>query len=100
MPRRNYLITYDIASGPKGDKRRTKLFDFLEGQGDHAQFSVFFCELNPAELAIARSTISSIIHHREDQVIILDLGRVEKDLDQCLEVLGTPYKPLTRTLIV
>ena len=96
MPRRNYLITYDVAD----DKRRNKLFVFLQGQGDHAQYSVFFCELSPTELAIARSTISGIIQHREDQVLILDLGPEEKSMEKSLEVLGCPYQPLTRILVV
>ncbi len=96
MPRRHYLITYDVSD----DKRRTRLFDMLEGQGDHAQYSVFFCDLSPAELATLRSAITAIIHHREDQVLILDLGQARHPLDEGLEVLGSPYKPLLRTLVV
>lgn len=33
MRRRHFLITYDVAD----DKRRTKLFNLLQGEGDHAQ---------------------------------------------------------------
>ncbi|MEX0776834.1 MAG: CRISPR-associated endonuclease Cas2 [Phycisphaeraceae bacterium] len=100
MPRRHYLITYDIASGPDGDKRRTRLFNLLEGEGDHAQFSVFFCDLSPAELANLRARTTQIIHEREDQILILDLGPAERSLDQNLEVVGKPYAPLTRVLVV
>jgi CRISPR-associated protein Cas2 len=89
-------VTYDVAD----DKRRTKLFDLLEGQGDHAQYSVFFCELSAMELTSLRSRIVGIIHDREDQVMILDLGKSERPLDNGLEVLGSPYKPLLRTLVV
>ena len=96
MPRRHFLITYDVSD----DKRRTNLFKLLEGEGDHAQFSVFFCDFTPAELAAAREAITNIIHDREDQVLILDLGIAEQPLDQGLEVLGSPYKPLLRTLVV
>ena len=94
--RRHYLITYDISS----DKRRTKLFKMLEGEGDHAQYSVFFCELNAMALAGLRARISQTIHDREDQVLILDLGPAERPINNGLEVLGTPYDPLTRTLVV
>lgn len=96
MSRRHYLISYDVSD----DKRRTKLFKTLEGEGDHAQYSVFFCELNPAEIARLRARITEIIHDREDQVLLLDLGPAEQPLDLGLEVLGTPYDPHTRTLVV
>jgi len=68
MPRRHYLITYDVSD----DKRRTRLFKLLEGEGDHAQYSVFFCDLTPAELASTRARITELIHDREDQVLILN----------------------------
>lgn len=96
MARRHFLITYDVAD----DKRRTKLFNLLEGEGDHAQYSVFFCDLTPAELATLRGRVTEIIHHREDQVLILDLGSANNPLDRDLEVLGSPYAPLARTLVV
>jgi CRISPR-associated protein Cas2 len=96
MSRRHYLISYDVSD----DKRRTKLFKTLEGQGDHAQYSVFFCDLSESELAILRGRIVDIINNCEDQVLVLDLGPAEQDLDYGLEVLGTPYEPLTRILVV
>ena len=96
MARRHYLVSYDVAD----DKRRTRLFKLLEGEGDHAQYSVFFCELNQAELGGLRAAITEIIHDREDQVLILDLGPGDRPLDQGLEVLGSPYDPLARTLVV
>ena len=96
MARRHYLVSYDVSD----DKRRTRLFKLLEGEGDHAQYSVFFCELSAAELASLRAAIVSIIHERDDQVLILDLGPGDRPMDQGLEVLGSPYDPLTRTLVV
>ncbi len=66
--RRHYIISYDVASTKEGDKRRSKVFDHLEGRGDRAQFSVFFCALNPRELAQLRMDLDAIIHHGEDQV--------------------------------
>ena len=94
MARRHYLVSYDVAD----DKRRARLVKLLEG--DHAQYSVFFCELTAAELASLRATITDIIHQRDDQVLILDLGPESRPLDQGLEVIGSPYQALTRTLVV
>jgi len=94
--RRHYLITYDIAD----DKRRTAVFEHLKDQGDHAQFSVFFCELNLRELAELRGRIQPVIHEREDQVLILDLGPEHNPLDTQIECLGKPYDPTPRCMIV
>lgn len=96
MARRQYLITYDISS----DKRRTAVFKELVGQGDHVQYSVFLCSLSPQELAGLRATLSEMIHEREDQIIIVDLGRAENDTNRVLECLGKRYNPTVRVRIV
>jgi len=96
MSRRHYLVSYDIAD----DKRRTLLFKYLEGQGDHVQFSVFLCDFSPTERARLSAKIADIIHHTEDQVILLDLGPADHPLDHGLEVFGAPYQPMVRTLVV
>jgi CRISPR-associated protein Cas2 len=80
------------------DKRRTRLYKILLGQGDHAQYSVFFCELSEMELAHLRANITEIIHEREDQVLVLDLGPANRSLDYGLEVFGAPYEPDIRPL--
>lgn len=46
MTRKRFLVAYDIAD----DKRRNQVFKTLYGYGDHAQYSVFFCELSQQEL--------------------------------------------------
>lgn len=94
--RRNFLFTYDISD----DKRRTKVFDLLGGAGDWAQFSVFFCELNPKELAELRTRLREEINQSEDQVLILDLGPESRPLESGLEVLGRAYEVPTRTIVV
>ena len=87
--RRRYLITYDVAD----DKRRTRLFHLLSDLGDRAQFSVFFAELSAAELARFRGTASGVIHHDQDQVLVVDLGRAEgggtfNPLSEGIEAIG------------
>lgn len=96
MPRRQYLISYDIAD----DKRRNRVFETLLGNGDHAQYSVFFCELSPQELAQLRARLSQLINFREDQVLILDLGDTQNPLENILDCLGKRYNPQTRVQIV
>jgi CRISPR-associated protein Cas2 len=96
MDRRHYLVTYDISD----DKRRTTVYEILLGQGDHAQYSVFFCELSDRELVALRSRLRSSINAAEDQILIVDLGRSVRPLEVGLEVLGKPYTPSIRTVVV
>lgn len=96
MPRRHYLITYDISD----DKRRTQVFHALEDQGDHLQYSVFLCELSRREHAELRARLTPLIHRREDQLMLLDLGPAHVNLESAMEIVGRPHEPLVRTLIV
>ncbi len=98
--RRHYVVSYDIASGKEGDKRRSKVFDHLEGRGDHAQFSVFFCQLNQRELAQLRSDLTAIINHAQDQILLVDLGPAHNPLDGGIECLGKPFAVAARALVV
>ncbi len=94
--RRRYLFSYDIAD----DKRRTRVFKTLRDHGDHAQFSVFFCELNPREYARLEAELLPLIHHTEDQILILDLGAVAGSHTPDPRCLGLPYAPPVRARIV
>lgn len=96
MPRRHYLLTYDVSD----DKRRTRLFKLLEGNGDHVQYSVFFCELNEQELVQLRSGVGELIEHDQDQVLFLDLGSEEMPLATALQCVGRKYEPPCRIQIV
>lgn len=98
--RRHYLVSYDIASDKAGDKRRNKVFEALLSRGDHAQFSVFFCQLNPSELAELRAELIDIIHHAEDQVLIVDLGPGHNPLDDGIEYVGKPFNVSSRVTVV
>lgn len=96
MSRRHYLVSYDVSD----DKRRNRIFQALEGAGDHVQYSVFLCELSKTEHAQLRAAIAEHVHHREDQVMFLDLGPAHVSLETSLEIFGRPHEPLVRTLIV
>jgi CRISPR-associated protein Cas2 len=95
MARRHYLITYDISD----DKRRTGVFNTLMDNGNHAQYSVFLCELTETELSSLRSVLQPLINNAEDQVLIVDLGLVQ-DISLTIEALGRIYSAPVRTMIV
>ena len=96
MARRHYLVSYDISD----DKRRNKVFDILEGQGDRVQYSVFFCDLSSSERVALESELTSIINSAEDQIIFADLGLSESDLMLRVEAVGRPYQVNSRSTIV
>jgi CRISPR-associated protein Cas2 len=96
MARRRFLFSYDISD----DKRRTRTFKILDAWGDHAQYSVFFAELNAKELAGLKTRLDRIIKHDEDQILILDLGPFSNPLEEGLTCLGKTYRPPSRVVVV
>ena len=94
--RRHYVVSYDISD----DRRRNKVFKHLLGAGDHAQFSVFLCDLSDTELVQLRAKLRQAIHETEDQVMIVDLGEAKRPLEAGLEVLGKRFVPSVRVLVV
>ena len=96
MTRNHFLVSYDIAD----DKRRSKVFTLLRDNGDHVQYSVFFCELNRRELAALKSRLTAEIHQSEDQVLVVDLGPASEPLDSGIDCIGKPYDPTPRVFVV
>jgi CRISPR-associated protein Cas2 len=85
--RNTYLITYDI----RDDKRLKKVHRAMKNFGDHLQYSVFECQLNPTELLQCRGVLSEIINHRDDQVLFIDLGPSEGRGERVITSLGQAY---------
>jgi CRISPR-associated protein Cas2 len=94
--RRRYVISYDISD----DKRRTRVFELLLGNGDHVQFSVFLADLSQRELIVLRTNLLQLINERDDQILIIDLGKETRSLNASLEVIGRAYQPPTRSMVV
>lgn len=63
--RRNWIVvSYDIPD----DKRRTKVMKTLEGYGRRAQYSVFECELQPAQVTQLKARLHDIIDQQQDDI--------------------------------
>lgn len=88
--RTTYLVCYDIAD----DKRLRKVFKTCVNFGDHLQFSVFECDLNPSEKIELESELNELINHDEDQVIFVSLGPSEGRGDRVITAIGLPYTKL------
>ena len=85
--RKIYLVTYDI----RDDKRLRKVFRTMRNWGDHLQYSVFECQLNPADLLRLKDQLRQIINQTHDQVLFIDLGPAAGRGERVIEALGQPY---------
>lgn len=94
--RRLYLVTYDIAD----PKRLRSVFKIMRGYGDHLQYSVFRCELSDKERFEMIEELEDVIHHDEDQVLLVPLGPARGELEQNIESLGKPYALVERQATV
>ena len=94
--RNSYIVAYDIAD----PKRLRLVFKTMRAWGDHLQYSVFECQLNPTGLVRLRAELAAIIHHDEDQVLFVDLGPAAGRGDRVISALGKPYSNVDAPLIV
>jgi len=70
--RNRHLVSYDVS-----DPRRLRLVHrLLRGYGDSVQYSVFVCDLARQERFELMHRLSELIHHKEDRVMLVDLGPV------------------------
>ncbi len=85
--RRIFLVTYDI----RDDKRLRKVFRTMRNWGDHLQYSVFECQLNPTDLIRLKAELKTIINSAHDQILFIDLGQASGRGERVIESLGQPY---------
>ncbi len=94
--RHSYIVTYDICD----DRRLRKVFQTMRNWGDHLQYSVFECQLTSSETIRLRDELRKIIHHKEDQVLFIDLGPSAGRGDRVIEALGRAYSPIDAPCLV
>lgn len=94
MTRRRYLAAYDI----RDEKRLRAVAVCMEGYGIRVQYSVFICDLSDRELYFMRSDLESRINHREDSVMIVDLGSAGDS--SCFRFLGHHEKLPTSAAVI
>lgn len=92
---RLYIVAYDIAD----ERRWRRVYKLMRGYGRWLQLSVFQCRLTARRRAELARRLEETIHHRDDHVLILDLGPADK-VDPRVESLGKSYEPVKRAAIV
>jgi CRISPR-associated protein Cas2 len=71
--RKLLIVTYDVCD----PKRLRRVFKAMKGFGQHLQLSVFRCDLTDMERFEMIGVLQGIIHHEEDQILLIDLGPSE-----------------------
>ena len=90
-----YIVSYDIS-----DQRRWRaIFKLMHGYGEWLQLSVFQCRLSRRHHAELLATLDQLIHHAEDQVLMLDLGPAES-VDPRVISLGKDFKAIQREPVI
>ncbi len=79
-----YIVSYDISD----QKRLRRVHRTMKGYGEPLQYSVFRCDLSPSERILMIEALSKVINHREDQVMLIDIGPAEGRGRISIETLG------------
>ena len=92
---RLYIVTYDISD----DRRWRRVYKLMRGYGRWLQLSVFQCRLTARRRAELARRLEEAIHHKDDHVLLMDLGPADK-VDPRVESLGKTYESVKRTAVV
>ena len=92
---RLYIVTYDISE----PKRWRRVFRIMKGYGRWLQLSVFQCRLTARRRADMSARLEKEIHHKEDHVLIVDVGPADK-VDPKVESLGKSFESVKREAII
>lgn len=90
-----YLITYDICD----DKRLRRVHKLLKGYGEWVQLSVFQCRLSRRRHAELMGLLDGIIVHKNDHVLILDIGPAEQVKPRVIS-LGKTFEAVAREPVI
>jgi CRISPR-associated protein Cas2 len=95
MEERLYVVAYDI----REPRRWRQVYKLMHGYGDWLQLSVFQCRLTRRRYVELVAALGERIHHKEDHVLVLDLGRVDQ-VSLRVESLGKRFAPVAREPVI
>lgn len=85
---RLFLVTYDICN----QRRLRHVHKLMRGYGEWIQYSIFQCQLTPKDRAELIADLELLIHHKEDHVLLFDLG-CASNIKPKVTSLGKTYTP-------
>ncbi|MDO3377557.1 CRISPR-associated endonuclease Cas2 [Geoalkalibacter halelectricus] len=90
-----YIVSYDVSN----QRRWRRLFKAMHGYGEWLQLSVFQCRLGRMRMLELEDRIREIVNHREDHVLILDLGPAE-NVKPHVRSIGKSFEPVKRESVI
>jgi len=90
-----YIVAYDISC----PKRWRRIFKVMNGYGEWLQLSIFQCRLSRARHAELVALLDEIIHHKQDHVVVIDVGTAER-AEPRVTSLGKAFKPVERGPVI
>ena len=95
--RKRFLVCYDIRDPGRLRRVHKKMKSF----GWSMQYSIFVCDLSPAEVFALRAAIGSIINHDVDSVALVDVGEPQERGRSSFSFLGPmPDLPTTGPVVL
>jgi len=96
MSERLYVVTYDIAD----PKRGRAIFKLMSGYGEWLQLSIFQCRLSRRHHATLVAELEELLHHREDHVVIMDLGVADRVKPRVVSLGKSPFQPVEKKPVI
>lgn len=91
-----YIVAYDIS-----DPRRWRaIFQLMRGYGEWLQLSMFQCRLSRQRHAEMVATLDQLIHHRQDHVVVMDMGQADSVTPRVVSLGKRVFEPVSREPII
>ncbi|MDD4652883.1 MAG: CRISPR-associated endonuclease Cas2 [Methanothrix sp.] len=84
----SYVVSYDIME----PKRLAEVHKTMMGYGQTLHYSVFRCDLNSKGLDAMVADLDRIINHKEDRIMIIDMGPAKGCAGERIRFLGIKQK--------
>ena len=84
--RARYIVSYDISD----PKRWRKVYRTMRAYGEPLHYSVFRCDLSASEHVLLLESLTALIHHLEDRVMLIHIGPSNGRSEERMETLGRP----------
>ena len=72
----------------------------MRGFGEALKYSVFICELSPAEKMILVGKLDEVIDHKIDRILIVDIGSSVSESENPIYFLGAPSSMPKREAVI
>ncbi len=90
-----YIVCYDISD----DRRWRHVYRTMKEYGAWLQLSVFQCRLDKIGVLKLEDDLRNIIDHKEDHVIIMDLGNAD-NVSVKISSIGKGFEPIERKPVI